>query len=351
MIAPEANPHLYGHERVEGVLLRALARGRLPHAWLLRGPHGVGKATLAYRFARRLLAGGEHDRAATNPNHPIFRMVMNKAHPDLRVLERIANPKTGRLYREILVEQVRAVDETLHATAARDGYKVLIVDAADELNPSGANALLKLFEEPPPRTVMLLVCQRSGVLPRTVLSRCMQLPLAPLSRDDLTAGLGQLAPDVPADRRATLAALAEGSLGRALELEASGRLARYTDLLPKLANSRHSIVARLDLAGELAKAGDGRGFRGQADLLCLAVRRLAFHGAGLTAEPELFAGEHAHLDAIAAGLGLDQWVAVWDKLSALSGQVDRLGLDPVQALLQVVQAINGAAPEPELSPA
>ena len=101
-------------------LLRAWETGRLPHAWLLRGPRGVGKATLAYRFARRLLAGGDHERAAADPTHPIFRMVMHKAHPDLRVLS-APQPEDRQAPRDIPVDQVRAADQALHATAARDG--------------------------------------------------------------------------------------------------------------------------------------------------------------------------------------------------------------------------------------
>ena len=276
-------------------------------------------------------------------------MVAHKAHPDLRILKREINPKTGKLRRDIIVEQVRDADLGLHETAARSGYKVLIVDWADELNANGANALLKLLEEPPPKTIMLLVCQRPGLLPRTILSRCMQVTLSPLPGTELVTALQRLAPEIPAERRAVLAELAEGSLGRALELEAAGWLGRYAALLPKLAEASISMATRLDLAAELAKGGDGRGFRTAADLLAVAVRRLAAHKAGRVPEVELFAGEQALLDGLAAGLGLDQWVAVWDKLSALSGQVDRLNLDPVQALLQVVQAIGGAAPEPELS--
>ena len=349
MIAPEANPHLHGHVAAERTMLRAWQSGRLPPAWLLRGPPGVGKATLAYRFARRLLAGADHELAATDPGHAIFRMVVNRAHPDLRTLKREINPKTGKLRRDIIVDQVRNAEMSLHETAARGGWKVLIVDLADELNPNGANALLKLLEEPPSSTVMLLVCQRPGVLPRTILSRCMQLALAPLPTADLIAALARLAPELPAERRAVLAELAQGSPGRALELEAGDWLGRYQTFLPKLAQARTSIAARLDLSGELTKGGEGRGFQAGAELLAITVRRLAAHRVGRTPGTELFAGEQALLDGLAAGLGLDQWVAVWDKLTAFSVQVDRLNLDPAQALMQVIAVIGGAAPEPELS--
>lgn len=345
---PQANPHLFGHERAEAVLLRALAGGRLPHAWLLRGPRGVGKATLAYRFARRLLAGDDHARAATDPANPVFRMVANKAHPDLRVLERTLNPKTGRLAKEILVDQVRQADDALYATAARAGRKVLIVDAADELNLSGANALLKLLEEPPASVVMLLVCQRPGLLPPTILSRCAQLPLAPLPEIELQAGLAALVPALPVERRAALAELAEGSLGRALELDAGAWLDRYVGLLPELAAARRSSAARLALAAKLVQSGDAPGFAGAAELLGFALRRLAYHRAGRRLA-ELFAGERRCLDELATGRGLDHWVGLWDKLAALAARVDAVNLDPLQALLQVVQAICATDPATELS--
>ena len=348
MTPPYANPHLFGHARAEATFVRALEAGRVPHAWLLRGPAGIGKATLAYHFARRLLAGAEHAQAAGDPRHAIFRMVANRAHPDLRVLERVVNPKTGKLFREILVDQVRAVDEGLHETAARGGYKVLIVDSADELGPAGANALHKLLEEPPARTVLLLVCGRPGVLPRTILSRCMQLPLASLPPGELEQALARLALDLPPEQRAALAELADGSPGRALELHEGGWLARYADLLPKLVEARSSVMLRLDLAGELAKGGEGRA-RVAADLLGTVLRRTMLRKTGSTLGRELFAGESALLERLAAGLALDQWVAVWDKLAPLAGQVDRLNLDLPQALLQILQAICGAAPEPQLS--
>jgi len=261
------------------------------------------------------------------------------------VLERIANPKTGKLYREILVDQVRSVDEGLHETAARGGYKVLVVDSADELGSAGANALLKLLEEPPSRTVLLLVCQRPGILPRTILSRCMQLPMAPLAPSELETALAQLAPDLTPDQRSALSDLANGSPGRAIELQESGWLTRYAGLLPKLVDARTTMHLRLELAGELAKVG----VRAASDLLGTALRRTAALKAGRAPDQELFAGEAALLARFGDGLALDQWVGVWDKLAPLAGQVERLNLDPAQALLQVLQAICIAAPEPELS--
>lgn len=349
LLAPGANPELFGHERAEAIFLRALGTGRLPHAWLVSGPRGIGKATLAYCCARRLLAGDDQARAAVDPTHPVFRMVANKAHPDLRVLERMVNAKTGRRSKDILIEQVRLADEAMYATAARGGRKVLLVDPVDELNRQGANALLKLLEEPPASVVILLVCQRPGLLPRTILSRCAQLRLAPLPADAVLAGLARLAPGLSPERRAALAAAAAGSIGRALELEAGGWLERYGEFLPKLVAARDSPAARLTLATKLVPPADGEGFRATADLIGAVLRRVAALQAGRLPAVELIAGETELLAALAAGRGLDHWVAMWDKLTALAGRVDAVNLDPLQTLLQIVQAVCGADPEAELS--
>jgi DNA polymerase-3 subunit delta' len=347
--APAANPHLFGHVRAEAVLSRALANGRLPHAWLLKGPRGIGKATLAFRFARRLLADpAGREAAAADPADPVFRMVAGAAHPDLRVLVRVPNPKTGKLHKEISVEQVRHADNALHATAARAGRKVLVVDPADELSDAAANALLKLLEEPPAGVVLLLVCQRPGLLPRTILSRCAHLTLAPLVEPDLLAGLAALAPDLDPARARLLAELAGGSLGRALELDATGWLESYADLVQKLSVARESEVARLLLATQLLPKGEPASFRSAVDLLGFTVRRLTRLAAGEVPERELFPGETARLRELARGRGLDHWVGLWDKLSALALRVESLNLDPLVALLQIVQALCGAQPETEL---
>lgn len=348
-LRPSSNPLLIGHARSESVLLRAWAGGRLPHAWLLRGPRGVGKATLAYRFARRLLAGpAEHDAAAGDPAHPVFRMVANGAHPDLRVLERTLNRRTGKLSKEITVEQVREADAGLHATAARGGRKVLIVDWADELNASSANALLKLVEEPPPGVVLLLVCQRRGLLPATIVSRCAQLTLPPLPEATLVAALARLAPEQPPERIGPLVGLAGGAPGRALELDAGGWIEAYGDLLARLAAARDGEAARLAAATYLAGLADRLGFRAAADLLGFVLRRLAHHDAGRFPAAELVADERRLLAGLAAGRGLDRWVALWEKLSTLALRVEAVNLDPLSAILQLVHSVCGVEPSAEL---
>src|SRR3954471_757360 len=166
---PRANPTLLGHPEAEATILEALRAGRMHHAWLITGPEGVGKATLAFRFARRLLAGvPAADSLALEPSHPVFRRVASAAHADMKTIERARNEKTGRMRTQIAVDAVREINAFMALTPAEGGWRVVVVDGAEDMNPSSANALLKILEEPPPRAVLLLVCAAPGRLLPTI---------------------------------------------------------------------------------------------------------------------------------------------------------------------------------------
>lgn len=336
-LPPDLNRHLFGHGVAEARFVAALERGRLPHAWLLTGPRGVGKATLAYRLARRLLAGKEGEAAASDPRHRIFRMVAKRAHPDLRVLKREINPKTGKLRAEIIVDQVRAANEALRSTAALGGRRVLLVDWADELNEEAANAFLKLLEEPPTGVVLILVAQRPGQLPPTIASRCARLPLRPLAPAELTEALRVLAPEAEEARLAGLVSIADGSPGRALMLLRSGWLETYGQVLERLASG--GPKDRLAAAELLVKHAQGTGPVGGAELIGELVRRLAHRLAGAEA-PELVPGERERLDRIARALTLDRCAAVWEKLGALTERLEAVNLDPFPTFLQIVDSVG-----------
>ncbi len=235
MLTPRFNPSLIGHAEAESTLLAAVASGRLPHAWLLLGPKGVGKATLAFRFARFLLAGGGDTPADTGPSlfgeaetpasaptslaldpgHPTFQRIAAKGHVDLLVLD--ADAATGRTS-QIPADAVRRLGPFLHQTAGEGGRRVVLVDALDELNPTGANALLKLLEEPPVGVVLILVAHSLARVLPTIRSRCRVLSLVPLNQSEVEAVLAEQAPMEEAAARADAAALADGSPGRALAL-------------------------------------------------------------------------------------------------------------------------------------
>jgi DNA polymerase-3 subunit delta' len=228
----EAVPHprlttaLSGHSEAEHTLLEAYQSGRIAHAWLIGGPAGIGKATLAYRMARFVLAhpvpGAAAVRAARSlaidAAHPIARQIAGQAHPDLLVLERTEN-ENGVLRTVITVEQVGRTVGFFGSTAGAGGWRVCIVDSADELNPAGANKLLKVLEEPPPCSLFLVVSHAPGRLLPTIRSRCRRLDLRPLA-PALVAAAAAAATGRPADDPDIQAAAqsADGSVGRAVGL-------------------------------------------------------------------------------------------------------------------------------------
>jgi DNA polymerase-3 subunit delta' len=187
---PRQNPELFGHAAAERRLLDAWASGRLPHAWLICGPRGIGKATLAYRFARFLLKAGDATGGsgrpaslASDPQDPVFRRVAAGGHADLLTVERGWDKKRERRRGEIIVDDVRDVGAFLRLTPAEGGWRVVVVDSADEMNPNAANAILKVLEEPPRRAALLLVSHAPGRLLPTIRSRCCRLVLKPLAED------------------------------------------------------------------------------------------------------------------------------------------------------------------------
>jgi DNA polymerase III subunit delta' len=226
-LPPRETTVLYGHAKAENALLEAYRSGRLAHAWLLGGCSGVGKATLAYRMARFILAYPDHEalpvRTATslhvNADNPVARRVAAQAHGDLLVLERTMNEKTDKLRQEIQVDDVRRSVTFFGSTPAEGGWRVAIVDAVDELNSEGANALLKVLEEPPRRALLLLVSHSAGRVLPTIRSRCRLLTLRTLHAGDVARAAAAAVGRRPNDPAITAAAaVAEGSVRRALAL-------------------------------------------------------------------------------------------------------------------------------------
>jgi DNA polymerase-3 subunit delta' len=253
---PRATAALFGHDAAEAALLGAYRSGRVPHALLLLGPKGIGKATLAYRFARFVFAHPDPASAevaaatslAIKPDHPVARRVAAQAQGDLLVLERTLNEK-GVLRQQIAVDDVRRTVSFFGSTAGEGGWRIGLVDAVDELNRSSANALLKVLEEPPQRALLLLVCHSAARVPATLRSRCRAVTLRPLSETEVAAAAAA-ANGTAADDPQLLAAAAaaEGSVARALALLDEDALAlrqRSLDLLnglPKLdAGALHAL--------------------------------------------------------------------------------------------------------------
>ncbi|TGD97955.1 DNA polymerase III subunit delta' [Methylobacterium nonmethylotrophicum] len=219
---PRERPDLFGQEAAERAFREAIGAGRLHHAWLLGGPKGIGKATLAFRVARHLLARGDGhgvpDSLALPPGHPVARQVAGLAHPNLVLLRRQKAPGAKTVPTQIGVDAARRAMHLFGSTAADAGYRICIVDCADELNLASANALLKVIEEPPPRSLFLIVSHAPGRLLPTIRSRCRRLALKPLPAGEVARVLRGLEAPHPPDLIARAAALSEGSVARALDL-------------------------------------------------------------------------------------------------------------------------------------
>jgi DNA polymerase III subunit delta' len=241
---PRETQQLFGHAQAERILLEAYRSGRIPHAWLIGGPRGVGKATLAYRFARFVLAHPDPNSKevqsarslAVDPEHPVARRVAAQAQGDLLVLERTVNER-GKLRQDIAVDDVRRTVSFFGSTAGEGGWRIAIVDAVDELNEAGANALLKIVEEPPTRALLLLISHARGLVMPTIRSRCRVLDLRPLASGEVAQAVAAaLGRDLDAEVM-EVAELAEGSVGRALTMLEGPALAlrqRLTQLLERL---------------------------------------------------------------------------------------------------------------------
>ena len=186
---PRATAVLHGQDAAQARFLEAAAAGRLHHAWAITGPRGVGKATLAWRIARHLVAGENAATLDMAPDHPVFRQLAALGSPQLFLCRRPWDDKAERLRTAITVDEVRAMTGFFHLSATDGGRRVAIIDAADELNGAAANALLKLLEEPPARAVLLLVCHRPAALLPTLRSRSRVLRCAPLAPAPLAAAL------------------------------------------------------------------------------------------------------------------------------------------------------------------
>lgn len=357
-IGPAWTDRLIGHEAAEQAFLKAHAAGRMPHAWLISGPKGVGKATVAYRMARFLLAQpvdgeqgggmfGDLEPAATSLQMPaedrVFRQVAQKAHPDFRLLERTINQKSGKLRTEIVIDDVRAVIEFLHLKPSASRWRVVIVDSADDLNRNSANALLKILEEPAPNTVLLLLSHAPQALLPTIRSRCRKLPLQPLADDLIAAEIGARFPKTaPADRQVA-ALTAGGSLGQAIRMVESDGVGLLREI-----GTLMSGWPRLD-AGLLHKLGDKLAGRDQGPQFDLAVELLGWWFArmaraaatGIAPNPEVFQGESALIARMRDAASLDRWLALWEKVSRLFDRVQSVNLDRKQAWVAGFLAIEG----------
>jgi DNA polymerase-3 subunit delta' len=351
---PREARRLFGQSAAETVFLEAFATGRMHHAWLLTGPRGIGKATLAWSIARFLLATPplEEDglfgapppptSLAIDLEHPVARRIAAGAEPGFKSIIRTENEKTGRMRDVISVEDIRSLAGFFQLSAADGGRRVVIVDAADDMNPQAANALLKMLEEPPARATLLLISHQPSALLPTIRSRCRTLRLATLGAEDMATALEQAGADAGAQSSA-LAELSGGSVGTALRLSLLDGLKTYAELLAIVGG-----LPQFDRAAavRLAEAAAARGADAKRDLLFelldILLSRLARSGASTTPPSvEAVQGEAEIMSRLsptpAAGRA---WATISQETGARARHGRAVNLDPAALVLDTLIKIS-----------
>ncbi|MEL6452099.1 MAG: DNA polymerase III subunit delta' [Pseudomonadota bacterium] len=353
---PRETRQLIGQEVAEATFLDAFVQGRLHHAWLMTGPRGVGKATLAWRIARFLLAtpdpGPDDMFGAPAPTtldisaeHPVARRIAAGADPGLKAVHRTENEKTKRLRDQIVIDDIRALSGFFQLSATDGGRRVVIIDAADDMNPNAANALLKMLEEPPARTTLLLICHQPSRLLPTIRSRCRTLRLGPLNATQMAHAMAQAGVD-PGVQGAALAELSAGSVGEALRLALLDGLKIYAELVALMGSMPNLDRAR---ALALAEAAGARGADTRLDLLYtlidIALARLARSGAGHPPQVEAAPNEAATFARLAADQAQARaWADTAQTALARARHGRAVNLDPAALVLDTLFKLSATAP-------
>ncbi|MER8923083.1 DNA polymerase III subunit delta' [Mesorhizobium sp. M0802] len=329
---PSETLRLVGHEQAAAMLAAAYRSGKLPHALIFAGPVGIGKATLAFHLAHHLLKHPAFDQApdtfaVPDPASRLFRQIATGAHPGVLHLTRPLNDKTKSFKTVVTVDEIRKVNRFLSLTSHDGSYRVVIVDPADDMNTNAANALLKNLEEPPSRTLFILIVQAPGSLLPTIRSRCQMVRLTPLDAGSLMSVLETVEPPPPSDpaARAALAERAGGSARNAILLTQYGGL-EIAGTLDALVTSGKSDIAG---AYRLAEAVAGRDQAIQFDIFNRRALDLLSTGASEAA----LAGDLARAKTLS-----DTW---HEALNAIS-ETDTYNLDKKQHALTMIDRLNSA---------
>ncbi|QRZ12541.1 DNA polymerase III subunit delta' [Paracoccus methylovorus] len=334
---PREAARVIGQDGAVADFLAAARAHRLHHAWLISGPRGTGKATLAWSIAKWLLSDGTTSDLTTPPDDPTIRRIRALSEPRLHLVRRPVDEKTQRLRAEITVDEIRRLQGFFHMSAAEGGRRIAIIDAADEMNQSAANALLKLLEEPPQNSTLLLVAHQPARLLPTIRSRCRELRLHPLTPEDMGRVLQDLGLDHDA---AQLAALSGGSIGEALRLAGQDGLALYRRIVTLFADypgmDRRAAAALADLAAGRAGA-DGDPFDLVVTLLDRFLTRAARAGLLGAPLPEAAVGEAGVLHRISPDPAAAQlWASAQAELSARARAGRAVNLDPSALVLDML---------------
>lgn len=323
---------LMGHELAEQRLADSLSHNRLHHAWLLTGPKGVGKATLAYRFIRRILGGqpNTEGRLDIPEDDTAARRISSLGHGDFLLLRRPYDQKTKKLKSEIVVSELKKIHEFYSTKASENGYRVCLIDSADDMNRSAANAVLKILEEPPDKAVIILLSSEPGKLLPTIRSRCLNIKLRPVEPNGIATWLGRQG---VTEQTAQLAAqLSRGAPGRAFALAQADKdvlkpLASWLSTLPRSgAMSAHELAQTL--SGKTRENARALFWDALTDIIALQARYAA------TGEWE------GALKPISISRAPEAWTQLWEDLQVLRAREQGLNMESHSVMLSAISAVE-----------
>lgn len=340
-ITPRTNTRLFGHEQVEAMLLRDFALGKLAHGIILSGARGIGKATFAYRFARALLSG-KMDMEIPESN-PVFKRVAAGSHTDLLVIEPLYDARKDEYATEISIEQSRTITQSLSLTPAEGQWRVVIIDSADALNTKSANSILKILEEPPPQTLIIIIAHNAGGLLPTIKSRCRLINLRPLSLEDFMAAMNHVAPGIGERELNSLAIISGCSPGIAMEMRQHNVLSTYDEiisLIEGIPNLDNQAVQRF-----CDKIGSGKKAHANWNIfmhimLCI-LERIAKKATG-TGVVTINREDEEALVKLSATHSAAVWATKWQEGLTQFLLAERLHLDYKQVALAFFHSLAGA---------
>ncbi len=342
-IQPHNNPYLIGHKEAEQIFLNAWKNSGLHNSWIISGISGIGKATFAYRIARFLLSADESKKQSYTSlevaeNSPAFRLIANRAHPDLKIIERdfidtdkkkiIKAIKEGEALDDealqelkkssvIKVDEVRTINEFLSKKSFDGNWRIVIIDSVDDLNVNGANAVLKVLEEPPAKSLLLLISHNPNKLLPTIKSRCAKLNLQPLSEAEVASLLRRYNPELSEAAVQGIAKISAGSIGHGLRYAEYGGLDMYKTLESLFyAGKNFDLSQALDFSEKVAK---------DEELWNLAVELI----------------EHFFIENIKGGEKVEQLSQALQKTRGWLRDVINLNMDKKQVMFNIINTVSG----------
>lgn len=333
---PRETYDLIGHSAAEAQFLSAKASGRLHHAWLISGPKGVGKATLAYRMIRAMLGGSSLLSNSLNipADDPVAQRIEAQGHGNLFILKRPYNEKTKKLRSEIPVDAVRAMSSFFENTPAEDGRpRIALIDTMDEMNRSAENAILKTLEEPPENALIILLANSPGRLLPTIRSRCLSLPLRPISNDEIKPWLGGHVNEAPPILDAAIG-LSRGGPGKAVALAQNADyvlkpLTRFLASLERNDTSADHILSNMLATRDKSDA---------RDLFWDCLQDILQEQASFTVTGEW----NSAFKPLATVKSPEAWMALWKKISHWQTVESAINMDKKTVMLTALSEIRAA---------